>query len=110
MFCPNCKAEYSEGILKCAECKIDLIPELPPEPEESVEYVDLVNLETYPDRIQAELAKGVLSAGGINAIVHGDEFGGYEPALSFSSGVQLLIKREEIEEAKKILNEIEGKA
>lgn len=105
MFCPKCKAEYREGILKCAECNIDLIPELPP--EESVEYVDLVNVETYHDRTQAELAKGVLSVRGIDAFVHGDEFGGYEPALAFSTGVQLLVKKEDLEEAKNILNDIE---
>jgi hypothetical protein len=105
MFCPKCKAEYREGIFKCSECNINLVPELPP--EESVEYVDLVNVETYPDRTQAELAKGVLSANGIDALIHGDEFGGYEPVLAFLSGVQLLVKEEDLEEAKSILNEIE---
>ena len=31
MICPNCKAEYVEGILRCAECNVDLVDELPEE-------------------------------------------------------------------------------
>ncbi len=28
MFCPTCKAEYKEGITRCAECGTELVPEL----------------------------------------------------------------------------------
>ncbi len=64
MFCPKCKAEYREGFFKCADCKIDLVPELPPEPEQynEYEYINLVNIETYPSRYEAELVKGLLSS------------------------------------------------
>ena len=105
MFCPNCRAEYGEGILVCADCKIDLVNELPP--EDTAEYVDLVNLETYPDRTEAELAKGILATGGIAAIIYGDDFGGYSPALSFSEGVQLMVERADLVKARMILAEVE---
>lgn len=26
MICPNCKAEYQEWIVKCSNCKVDLVP------------------------------------------------------------------------------------
>jgi len=103
MFCPNCRAEYGEGILVCADCKIDLVNELPP--EDTAEYVDLVNFETYPDRTEAELAKGILATGGIDAVIYGDDYGGYSPALSFSEGVQLMVERADLVKARMILAE-----
>lgn len=105
MFCPKCKAEYREDFSRCADCGIDLISELPPEPDSSVEYVDLVNIKTYSSRHDAELTKGLLLVNGVNAVVSGDDYGGIHPALSFSTGVQLLVKVEDVEKAKKILIE-----
>jgi hypothetical protein len=109
MFCPKCKAEYREGFYRCADCEIDLVDELPPEakqlPEQPIEYLDLVNIETYYNRHEAELAKGFLSVNGINAVVFGDDCGGVRPGLSFSRGVQLLVKEEDVEKAKEILHD-----
>jgi hypothetical protein len=108
MFCPKCGAEYREGFYRCADCEIDLVPELPPAPEQPAEYLNLVHIETYSDRHEADLVKGLLSANGIDAFVQGDEFGGYEPVLSFLKGVRLLVKEEDLEDAKKLLEEIPG--
>ena len=105
MFCPKCKAEYREGFSRCADCGIDLVPELSPEPEPSVEYIDFIKIITYSSRHEAELAKGFLSVNGIDAVVFGDDYGGLQPGLSFSTGVQLLVKEEDIEKAKRILHD-----
>ena len=111
MFCPKCKAEYREGFSRCADCDIDLVPELSPEPETSpgpktsVEYIDFVKIITYSSRHEAELAKGFLSVNGINAVVFGDDYGGIQPALSFSTGVQLLVKEEDAEKARRKLHD-----
>lgn len=32
MRCPECGAEYREGVVSCAECELRLVSELPPEP------------------------------------------------------------------------------
>lgn len=32
-WCPKCKCEYREGIAECADCKIPLVDELPPDSE-----------------------------------------------------------------------------
>ncbi len=101
MFCPECEGEYREGFSRCAKCDIDLIPELPPEP--SVEYSDLVTIETYSTRYEAELAKGLLKESGIEATVSGDDYGGIHPALSYSRGVRLLVKKEDVANAKGII-------
>ena len=108
MFCPKCKAEYREGFFICADCKIALVPELlpepelPPEPEQYVEHINLVSIETYPYRPEAEMVKGLLSANGIVSIIQD----GLEAAGGADLNVQLLVKEEDVEEAKNILNEI----
>lgn len=105
MFCPKCKAEYREGFSRCADCDVDLIPKLSPEPEQSEEYVDLINIKTYSSRHEAELAKGFLAANGVNAVVSGDDYGGIHPGLSFSTGVRLSVKEEDVEKAKRIFRD-----
>jgi hypothetical protein len=108
MFCPRCKAEYREGFSRCADCNVDLVPELSPEPEpsaEDVEYIDFIKIITFSSRHEAELAKGLLSINGINAVIFGDDAGGIQPGLSFSTGVQLLVKEEDIEKAERILHD-----
>ena len=68
--------------------------------------VDLVNIETYPYRHEAELATGILSVNGIDAVFQGglEALGG--AALTSEPGIQLLVKEEDVEEAKKYLSEI----
>ena len=102
MFCPKCKAEYREGFLTCSDCKIDLVPELPSGTEQKVEYINLVNIETYSSRYEAELVKGLLSANGIDAVVKD----GLEAAGGATPIYGLLVKDKDIEETNKILSEI----
>jgi hypothetical protein len=104
MFCPKCKAEYREGFSRCADCGTDLVAELPPGPHKlhaEYEWVNLVAVKTYPDIPEAELSKSILWENGIYAVVHGDEIFGK------SSYVELLVKKEDIEEAIKIISEID---
>jgi hypothetical protein len=108
MFCPKCKAEYREGFSRCASCDLDLVPNLPAEPEPSethAAYLDLTRVKTYWNRHEAELEKSYLSANGINAVICGDDCGGTRPALSFARGVHLLVKNDDVEKAKNILND-----
>lgn len=51
-WCPVCKCEYKEGILKCAECKVDLVDSL----EEKNEEAPILE-EELSEEIISELAK-----------------------------------------------------
>jgi len=42
VFCPQCEAEYREGISQCRECGVALVPALPP--GEAPEWVDFVTV------------------------------------------------------------------
>jgi hypothetical protein len=109
LFCPKCKAEYRESFLRCADCNVDLVPELPPEQEQHTkpeqyteyEYINLVNIVTYPSRHEAELVKGLLSANGIDAVVKD----GLEAAGGAAAIFELLVKENDVEETRNILCE-----
>ncbi len=51
-WCPVCKCEYKKGILKCAECKVDLVDSLEDDKEETP-----VPNEELSEEIVMELAK-----------------------------------------------------
>jgi hypothetical protein len=40
MFCPQCKAEYRQGITECADCQVPLVPSLP---EASESHLDTIS-------------------------------------------------------------------
>jgi len=64
---------------------------------------DAVILETFPNRIAAEMAAGLLEAEGIEALVMADDAGGTYPMLQFIRGVRLLVAKADEAEAREIL-------
>jgi hypothetical protein len=68
-----------------------------------VDFDDAVVLETFPSRIEAEMAQGILEAEGIETMVMADDAGGAYPMLQFVRGVKLLVAPEDEAQAKEIL-------
>jgi hypothetical protein len=66
---------------------------------------ELVVVGTFLNHIEAELAQGALEAGGIESMISADDAGGLRPHLSVMSGVRLLVRAQDGEEAGKILGE-----
>jgi hypothetical protein len=64
---------------------------------------DAVVLETFPNRIAAEMAAGLLESEGIEAMVLADDAGGAYPMLQFIRGVRLLVAPEDQYRAREIL-------
>ena len=68
---------------------------------------DAIILETYPNRVTAELAAGLLESEGIEALVLADDAGGAYPMLQFVRGVRLLVAPEDEDQARRILQDME---
>jgi hypothetical protein len=64
---------------------------------------NLVIAGTYLNQVDAELAQGALRAADIDAIVSADDVGGLEPGLWVGQGVKVLVRANDLERAKAIL-------
>jgi Putative prokaryotic signal transducing protein len=72
---------------------------------------DLVVVQTFNSRPEAELARGTLEAAGIDAMVRADDGGTQEPALGWMGlGVQVIVRAEDADAARDILGETDQPA
>jgi hypothetical protein len=63
-------------------------------------------VRTFPDRGEAEIARGLLEAEGIPAVVPSEERGGITSQEEFVSGVQLVVEATDVERALVVLDEV----
>lgn len=64
----------------------------------------LVTLKIFPTRVEAEIAKSLLESMGIKAMVSADDAGGMMAApFAYTAGVELIVREEDLDKAKKIL-------
>jgi hypothetical protein len=63
----------------------------------------IVILRTFPNEFEAELARTILEANEIPAMVLRDDAGGMYPSLTFIHGVRLVVHRDDVQEALEIL-------
>jgi hypothetical protein len=66
-------------------------------------FDDAVVLETFYNRIEAEMAAGLLESEGIESMIMADDAGGTYPMLQFIRGVKLLVAPEDEAQAREIL-------
>ena len=112
MICPKCKSEYRQGFLTCADCDIELVPELAPEATPEVsgvefenDYAEYIDLLTIMDPSYLAFIRSVLVAEGIEHYVLGEH-----ASQTFGIPVQQIVRvrQDQIERAKEILDEIEN--
>ena len=66
---------------------------------------DLVCVQVYKDRLAAEMAKSHLEGSGIESSIDVDDCGGAYPFMvMLTGGVKLLVRRDDIQKARNILN------
>ena len=70
MVCPECRAEYVEGIHVCPDCRVPLVPELPETPPP--EYVEYVTVMKTGNPIVLAMVKSILASAGIRHFVKGE--------------------------------------
>ncbi|HVO76345.1 MAG TPA: DUF2007 domain-containing protein, partial [Candidatus Bathyarchaeia archaeon] len=102
MFCPKCKAEYTERVRECADCGVPLVEVLSPEPERSaLEYVSIVETFNWNDIAMIE---SILEGSGIDYIVQG------ETALAvvqYVEPVVVMVVKGQVDEAKALLKDLD---
>jgi len=110
MFCPHCRSEFVDGVEKCSDCGIALVTEdqLPAEPQNDSEDLDLVNVLDLTDAGLVGLAKSLLDEADIPAMIRGngiqDLFGlgriTFNPLIG---AVKVLVRRQDANEAREVL-------
>ena len=103
MFCPQCKSEYRDGFLKCADCGVDLVGALPPEPADNPDDEEFV--EVFSTYQQGDIAfiKSVLDGEGITYFFQG---GSSIMLIAAGAYARLLVKADEAQRATEILQEL----
>lgn len=103
MFCPLCKGEYREGFYKCADCGVDLVFEKPPETEDDVGYVDMVEVFSTYNQGDITFIKSVLYGEGIHYF-----FSGENALMMIAAGAyaRLLVPADQADRAKEILQDL----
>jgi hypothetical protein len=66
---------------------------------------DFVVVESFLQRQEAEMAKGILDSNGIKSMISADDCGGMRPGMSFGSAINLSVLKSDLEKAKKILSQ-----
>ena len=108
-FCPQCKAEYTEGILICADCQVELVSERPP--DDTVEYVDWEIVHHVPNEVAGNMIKGILEGAGIGVVLHShgiNALGGIKEDWSKPYWGEVLVHTDDLERAKAIIDEYLG--
>lgn len=102
MFCPKCKYEYREGFTKCSDCNLELIKELPSEEKinkDEPKYIEYEFLMSAVNMGDIALIKSILESENITYFIQGET----NINITSSGAARILVKKEQVEEAKAIL-------
>lgn len=107
MFCPKCGGEYREGFIECADCRVPLTEQAPPEPEDlsepdapDLEFVHV--LSTY-NSADIAIIRTYLEAEGIRFFIEGEVFNALRPLVQ---PARLLVVKRDLAAAQEILADL----
>ena len=67
MLCPTCGSEYRDGFVRCADCDVDLVSELPPAPGgDERSRIQLVEVFETGDPAEMSVLESLLQDAGID--------------------------------------------
>ena len=102
-FCPNCEAEYKEGITVCPDCHIALVNKLTSENRvHDRSEGEPVQLQSFKTGAEAEMVREMLNQNGIRSFVEGGDFA-IIPS-SFSQEVVVMVDERDLPRAVEIYN------
>lgn len=102
-FCPNCEAEYKEGITVCPDCEVELVGELTPENKlHDTSEGEPIPLQSFKTSAEAEMVRELLEQNDIRSFVEGGDFA-VIPS-SFSQEVVVMVDERDFNRAIEIYN------
>ncbi len=99
MFCPECRAEYIDGITECKDCGIPLVESIPAEPE-MYKFVKL--LSTF-NLVDIAMIKSLLDDGKITYYFIGENFNQIDQLVQ---SARLFVREDQTEEAQGLLKNL----
>ncbi len=104
MWCPKCKSEYIEGIIKCPECEVPLVYELPKEPDikTSVSYVKYQEVLYTHNQGDIAVIKSILDSAGIIYYLKGERISVTRP---WADPAILMVIKNQVDTAKELLKD-----
>lgn len=102
--CPKCKYEYQPDIKICPDCDAELVADLPEElnEEKKEEWINLVEVASYPTEIQAQEARLLLESYEIRSVIRDGLMARFAWA---DTGVRLMVRESDYQEARKVLED-----
>ena len=104
MYCPECKAEYVDGVTECADCHVPLVWALPEEIKEQGEPVEWARLVTSINQGDLALIKSILESENIPYWVQGEHRGMVPHGLGFGAIVH--VDKSRIEDAIALIKDL----
>ena len=101
MFCPSCRAEYVDGIQECADCRVGLVPVLPPVAQlPEVDFELVLSIFNVGD---LAVIKSVFDAEKIDYVLHGENFNLVDPMIQ---PTRLYVNKMHVPAAKDLLSKM----
>ena len=100
MYCPKCKAEFYEGIKRCPECDVDLVPKLIPDPE--MDYVEFISVFKTSHPAMIQIVKSVLEDADIPYSIKGQ---GLQTIMALGT-IQFQVPAELADNARELLRDL----
>ncbi|MCX6149186.1 MAG: DUF2007 domain-containing protein [Ignavibacteriales bacterium] len=104
--CPKCEYEYIEGVSVCPDCGYELVNEKEFK-EHLINPEDWEIIYTCSEEYKAEMIKANLEGAGIQSQIVSQNDRNF-PAIGDFSIVKLLVKKDDIESAKMIIQDIDS--
>ena len=113
MYCPQCRAEYRDGIERCPQCDVALVAALPADAADEQPDAKLVKVYASGEASMIPVVQSLLDSAGIEYLAKGEEaqdlfgWGRLGTSYSYVTGpVEFLVREEDEAAARAVLEEL----